>query len=413
MKDGIIKKIFDFSELSFFTLCRKNPMTKIYMDNVSGTPIHPKVVEAMMPFLKDGFGNPSNLHQFGRATSEAIQAARGQVAHLINAKPNEIIFTSSGTEANNLALKGMLAAHKKKGNHVITTQIEHFSVLNPLKSLEKSGYEVTYLPVDKYGMVNPDDVKKAIKATTTLVSIMYANGEIGTIEPIKEIVTITKERGVLFHTDAVAATGNIPIDVKDVPVDALSMSANQFSGPSGIGALYVREGVRVLPSMEGGVQEGGRRAGTENVIGIVGMGKAAELAKSEMASRMDKVQGLRNQLRDGILKNIHHVYINGHPTHRLPGNLSMCLEYIEGESVLLFLDMQGIAISSGSACTSRSLKASHVIMATGVDAALAQGTVLFSLGIDNSEEDVKSILEKLPPTVERLRQMSPLYNQKK
>ncbi|MBI2472855.1 MAG: aminotransferase class V-fold PLP-dependent enzyme [Planctomycetes bacterium] len=388
-------------------------MEKIYMDNASGTPVHPTVVEAMIPFLKEGFGNPSNLHQFGRLTSEAIQTARGQVSSLIHAKPNEIIFTSSGTEANNFAVKGILASHKKKGNHIITTQIEHFSVLNPLKSLEKSGYEVTCLPVDKYGMVNPDDVKKAIKPTTTMVSVMYANGEIGTIEPIKEIGAITKEKGIVFHTDAVAAAGNIPIDVLDAHVDALSMSANQFNGPSGIGALYLREGVRILPFMEGGVQEGGRRAGTENVIGIVGMGKAAELAKSEMLQRMNKVQRLRDQLRDGILKNVSHVFVNGHPTNRLPGNLSLCIEYIEGESILLFLDMQGIAISSGSACTSRSLKASHVIMATGVDAALAQGTVLFSLGIDNSESDVNHVLEKLPPIVERLRQMSPLYNQKK
>ncbi|HHT9107958.1 MAG TPA: cysteine desulfurase family protein, partial [Candidatus Wunengus sp. YC64] len=357
--------------------------------------------------------NPSNLHQFGRITSDAIQAARTQVANLIHAKPNEITFTSSGTEANNFALKGILASHKKKGNHIITSQIEHFSVLNPLKSLEKSGYEVTYLPVDKYGMVNPDDVKKAIKPTTTMVSVMYANGEIGTIEPIKEIGAITKEKGIISHTDAVAAAGNIPIDVLDSHIDVLSMSANQFNGPSGIGALYLREGVRILPFMEGGIQEGGRRAGTENIVGIVGMGKAAELAKVEMSQRMNKIQNLRNQLRDGIMKSINHVYLNGHPTNRLPGNLSLCLEYIEGESVLLFLDMQGIAISSGSACTSRSLKASHVIMATGVDAALAQGTVLFSLGIDNSESDVKYVLEKLPPIVERLRQMSPLYSQKK
>ena len=388
-------------------------MEKVYMDNASGTPVHPKVAEAMIPFLKEGFGNPSNLHQFGRITSDAIQAARTQVANLIHAKPNEITFTSSGTEANNFAIKGILASHKKRGNHIITTQIEHFSVLNPLKSLEKSGYVVTYLPVDKYGMVNPDDVKKAITPTTTMVSVMYANGEIGTIEPIKEIGAITKEKGIVFHTDAVAATGNIPIDVLDSHIDVLSMSANQFNGPSGIGALYLREGVRIRPFMEGGVQEGGRRAGTENIVGIVGMGKAAELAKLEMSQRIDKIQNLRNQLRDGVLKNINHVYLNGHPTNRLPGNLSLCIEYIEGESVLLFLDMQGIAISSGSACTSRSLKASHVIMATCVDAALAQGTVLFSLGIDNSETDVKYVLEKLPPIVERLRQMSPLYSQKK
>ena len=388
-------------------------MEKVYMDNASGTPVHSKVVEAVIPFLKEGFGNPSNLHQFGRITSDAIQAARTQVANLIHAKPNEITFTSSGTEANNFAIKGILASHKKRGNHIITTQIEHFSVLNPLKSLEKSGYVVTYLPVDKYGMVNPEDVKKAITPTTTMVSVMYANGEIGTIEPIKEIGAITKEKGIVFHTDAVAATGNIPIDVLDAHVDAFSMSANQFNGPSGIGALYLREGVRILPFVEGGIQEGGRRAGTENIVGIVGMGKAAELAKLEMSQCMNKIQNLRNQLRDGIMKSIDHMYLNGHPTNRLPGNLSLCIEYIEGESVLLFLDMQGIAISSGSACTSRSLKASHVITATGVDAALAQGTILFSLGINNSETEVKYVLEKLPPIVERLRQMSPLYNQKK
>ncbi|WKZ19461.1 MAG: IscS subfamily cysteine desulfurase [Candidatus Jettenia sp. CY-1] len=387
-------------------------MGKIYMDNASGTPMHSKVIEIITQFLHKGFGNPSNLHQFGRVTNEALQEARGQVANLINAKPNEIIFTSSGTEANNFALKGLLAAHKKKGNHVITSQIEHFSVLNPLKSLEKLGYIVTYLPVDKYGMVNPADIKKAITPTTTLVSIMYANGEIGTIEPVKEIGAIAKENGILFHTDAVAAAGNIPIDVKDTHIDALSMSANQFNGPTGVGALYLREGVRILPLIEGGVQEGGRRSGTENSIGIVAMGRAAELAKQEMSERVNKVQKLRDLLREGILKNISHVYVNGHVTNRMPGNLSLCIEYIEGESILLFLDMQGIAISSGSACTSRSLKASHVIMATGVDAALAQGTVLFSLGINNTEDDVTYVLEKLPSIVERLRQMSPLYSQK-
>ncbi len=388
-------------------------MAKIYMDNASGTPIYSRVAEAMIPFLKQGFGNPSNLHQFGRFTNDAIQAARVQVAGLIHAKPNEIIFTSSGTEANNFALKGILSACKKRGNHIITSQIEHFSVLNPLKSLEKSGFAVTYLPVDKYGMVDPDDVRKAITPTTTTVSIMYANGEIGTVQPVKEIGAITREKNIIFHTDAVAAAGNIPIDVSDAHIDALSMSANQFGGPSGIGALYLREGIRILPFMEGGVQEGGRRAGTENVLGIVGMGKAAELAKQEMPQRLGKVQNLRDQLRDGILSRISHVYVNGHPTNRLPGNLSLCIEYIEGESILLFLDMQGISISSGSACTSRSLKASHVIMAIGVDIALAQGTVLFSLGAENTEEDVKDVLEKLPPIVERLRQMSPLYTKGK
>ncbi len=385
-------------------------MNKIYMDNASGTPMHPQAIEAMIPLLKEGFGNPSNLHQFGRMTNEAIQSARGQVAKLINAKPGEIIFTASGTEANNFALKGILDSHKKKGNHIITSEIEHFSILNPLKTLEKSGYTVTYVPVDKHGMVNPDDIKKAIKPTTVMVSVMSANGEIGSIEPIREIGAITRESGIVFHTDAVAAVGNIPVNVADVQVDALSMSANQFGGPSGIGALYLREGMRILPLLQGGVQEGGRRAGTENIAGIVGMGKAAELANAEMPQRVDAVRKLRDQLKDGILKNIGSVYLNGHPTNRLPGNLSLCIEYIEGESVLLFLDMQGIAVSSGSACTSRSLKASHVIMATGVDAALAQGTILFSLGVNNSDADVQYVLEKLPPIVNRLREMSPLYN---
>lgn len=382
------------------------------MDNASGAPMHPQAIEAMIPFLKDGFGNPSNLHQFGRMTNEAIQSARGQVAKLINAKPGEIIFTASGTEANNFALKGILESHKKKGNHIITSEIEHFSILNPLKTLEKSGYTVTYVPVDKHGTVNPDDVKKAIKPTTVMVSVMYANGEIGSIEPIREIGAITRESGIVFHTDAVAAVGNIPVNVADVQVDALSMSANQFGGPSGIGALYLREGMRILPILQGGVQEGGRRAGTENITGIVGMGKAAELANAEMPQRVDKVRKLRDQLKDGILKTVGNVFLNGHPTNRLPGNLSLCIEFIEGESVLLFLDMQGIAVSSGSACTSRSLKASHVIMATGVDAALAQGTILFSLGVNNSDADVQYVLEKLPSIVNRLREMSPLYNTK-
>ncbi|MCR4291979.1 MAG: cysteine desulfurase [Candidatus Kuenenia sp.] len=387
-------------------------MEKLYMDNAAGTPMHPQVIDAIIPFLKEGFGNPSNIHQFGRFTSDAIQSARESVANLINAKANEIIFTSSGTEANNFAIKGIAAANKKKGNHIITSEIEHFSVLNSLKSLEKSGYEITCLPVDKHGLVNPDDVKNAIKPTTILVSIMFANGEIGTIEPIREISAVVKAKDIIFHTDAVAAAGNIPIDVADVAVDVLSMSANQFYGPSGTGALYVREGVRLLPLIEGGVQEGGRRAGTENVIGIVGMGKAAELAKSEMPQRTKQIQKLRDMLCDVLLGKISHIHINGHSTNKLPGNLSVCIEFIEGESVLLFLDMQGIAISSGSACTSRSLKASHVIMATGVDPALAQGTVLFSIGRENTEEDVECVLEKLPPIVERLRQMSPLYQQK-
>jgi len=382
------------------------------MDNAAGTPMHPHVREAIIPFLKEGFGNPSNLHQFGKITNDAIRIARENVASLINAKANEIIFTASGTEANNFAIKGISAANKKKGNHIITSEIEHFSILNPLKSLEKSGYEITYLPVDKYGLVHPDDVRSAIKPTTILASIMFANNEIGTIEPIREISEIVKAKDIIFHTDAVAAAGNVPIDVSTMPVDVLSMSANQFYGPTGIGALYVREGIRIMPFIEGGVQEGGRRAGTENVIGIVGMGKAAELAKTEMPQRLEHVRKLRDMLCEGLLKKISNIYVNGHPANKLPGHLSICIEFIEGESVLLFLDMQGIAISSGSACTSRSLKASHVIMATGVDAAIAQGTVLFSMGIDNSENDVKYVLEKLPPIVERLRQMSPLYNRK-
>lgn len=379
------------------------------MDHGSTTPVHPKVLEAMLPYFTLKFGNPSNLHDPGREAKEAIEDARAKTAALINASPEEIYFTSSGSEANNLAIKGIAEAYRQKGNHVIVSQIEHFSVLHPARTLERAGYRVTYLETDKHGLVDPSDVSKAITKETILVSIMHANNEIGTIEPIEEISKITREKGVFFHTDAVASTGWIPVDVKTLGVDALSLSGHQFYGPKGVGALFLRKGVRVKPQIEGGVQEDGRRAGTENVPAIVGLGCASELAKVDLFRRMEHVSRLRDRLQKGLLDRIPDTVINGHPERRLPHNLNISMWYVEGESMLLFLNMEGVSVSSGSACTSRSLKASHVLVCIGTDAAVANGTLLMTLGIGNTDEDVDYVLEKLPPIVQRLRDMSPLY----
>ena len=384
-------------------------MDKIYLDHVSCTPTHPSVIEAMVDSIKNCYGNPSNLHHFGQTANKIIRTARGEVASLIGAKAEEIIFTSSGSEANNFAIKGLAMANQKKGKHIISSEIEHFSVLNPLKRLEKMGFEVTHIPVDKYGMIDPDGVAKAITPETILVSIMHANNEIGTIEPIEEIGKIVKEQGIIFHVDAVASAGYIPVDVNKMMADALSLASNQFYGPPGVGALYLREKTRIVPFIEGGIQESGRRAGTENIPGIVGMGKAAELAKREMDKRKGAIEPLRDKLLNGLMSSVDHIYLNGHPEKRLPNNVNISIEYVEGESILLFLDMKGIAVSSGSACTSRSLKSSHVLSAIGVDDAVAQGSILFSLGIDNSEEHIEYVLETLPPIIKRLREMSPLY----
>jgi cysteine desulfurase len=384
-------------------------MRNVYLDHAATTPVHPKVLEDMLPYFSSKFGNPSNLHDIGREAKNAVEEARAKTAALIGAKPEEIYFTSSGAESNNFALKGIVQANSQKGRHIIVSQIEHFSVLHPAKTLEKAGFTVTYLPTDKEGLVNPDDVARAITKETVLVSIMHANNEIGTIEPIEEISKITKEKGVLFHTDAVATVGWIPVNVQALGVDALSLSGHQFYGPKGAAALYVRKGVRIKPQLEGGIQEDGRRAGTENVPALVGLGKAAELAAADVQHRMSYLAPLRDRLQKGLMDKIDHLVINGHPTRRLPHNLNVSMWYVEGESMLLFLNMEGISVSSGSACTSRSLKSSHVLACIGTDAAVANGTLLMTLGMGNTLEDIDYVVEKLPPIVQRLREMSPLY----
>jgi len=388
----------------------KTEMKKVYLDNMATTPVLPDVRRAMLPFLTESFGNPSCLHEWGDVPRDAMEAARGQVADLIGGNPEEIIFTGSGTESNNMAIKGLAMAQQKKGKHVVVSAIEHFSVLNSAKTLEKWGFEYTTVPVDKNGVVNPEDVRKAIRSDTILVSIMQANGEIGTIEPIKEIAKITKEKDILFHTDAVAATGNIPVNVKDLGVDALSLAANMFYGPKGVGALWLKKGTRIMPLLDGGIQEGGRRAGTENVAGIAGMGKAAELARVEMKVRMENLIKIRDYLIKELPLKVSHVIVTGHPQNRLPGHASFCVEFIEGESMLMLLNAKGVGVTSGSACTSRALQASHVLLALGLPHEIAQGSLLFGLGTDNTKEDIDYVLEVLPPIVERLRQMSPLYS---
>ncbi|HUU63390.1 MAG TPA: cysteine desulfurase family protein [Dehalococcoidia bacterium] len=385
-------------------------MKRAYLDHVATTPVLPQVLKAMLPYLKDAYGNPQSIHEWGDQAREALDDARSKVAALIGAQPEEIIFTGSGTEANNFAIKGLALARQSQGKHVVISAIEHFSVLHSAKTLEKLGFEVTQVPVDKYGLVDPEKVGKSIREDTVLVSIMHANGEVGTIQPIAEIAKVVKKTGALFHTDAVATAGSIPVDVRELGVDALSLTPNQFYGPKGVGALWFKKGVRIMPFLDGGVQEGGRRAGTENVPSIVGLGKAAELAREEMASRMAHLSALRDRLIEGLLSRIENAILTGHPTQRLPGNASFCIEFIEGESMLMLLSHQGIAASSGSACTSRALKASHVLTAMGVPAEIAQGSLLFSLGLENTEEDIDYVLEALPPIVDRLRQMSPLYS---
>ena len=385
-------------------------MRKVYLDNVAITPLLPEVREAMLPFLGEVFGNPSSLHDWGDVARQAVDAARSQVAELIGANDEEVIFTGSGTESNNFAVKGLALAQQSKGKHVVVSAIEHFSVLHSARTLEKWGFEMTQVPVDKHGLVNPEDVKRSITKDTILVSVMHANGEVGTVQPIKEIAKIAKENNVVFHTDAIATAGTIPVDVKELGVDALSLAGNQFYGPKGVGALWVRRGVRIMPFLDGGVQEGGRRAGTENVPAIVGLGKAAELAKANMAARMKQLIPLRDRLLKELPAKIEHVMVTGHPQNRLPGHASFCVEFIEGESMLMFLNIEGIAVSSGSACTSRALKASHVLIAMGISHELAQGSLLCTFGLDNTNEDVDYMLKVLPPIVDRLRQMSPLYS---
>jgi len=379
------------------------------MDNAAATPLLPEVHEAMTRYLGDIFGNPSSLHDWGDGAREAVGSAREQVAALIGARADEIIFTGSGTESNNFAVKGLALAQQTKGKHVVISAIEHFSVLHSARTLEKLGFEVSEVPVDRHGVVDPDDVAQQMRKDTILVSIMHANGEVGTIEPIAEIARITRERKIAFHTDAVATAGTIPVNVAELGVDALSLAGNQFYGPKGVGALWLRKGVRIMPLLDGGIQEEGRRAGTENVPAIAGLGKAAELAKTHMTDRMKRLTPLRDHLLEELPNRIERVVVTGHRRHRLPGHASFCVEFIEGESMLMLLNSRGIAVSSGSACTSRALKASHVLIAMGLSHEIAQGSILFTLGIDNTNEDVDYVLETMPPIVDRLRQMSPLY----
>ncbi len=386
-------------------------MKRIYLDHIAATPLRPEAFEAMRPFLGGSFGNPQSLHAAGREALAAVDTARDEVAALVGAEAPEIYFTASGSEANNFAVKGLAAGQQARGRHIVVSAIEHNSVLNSVKALERFGFSATLVPVDHDGRVNPIQVEQALTPETVLVSVMTANSEVGTIQPISEIASICRARKVLCHTDAVAAAGTIPIDVKALGVDALSLAGDQFYGPKGSAALYVRRGVRILPLIDGGVQEGGRRGGTENVAAIVGLGKAAALAKAEMAARTAALTPLRDRLLDELPRRIEHVLVSGPRTDRLPHHASFCVEFVEGEGMLLFLDMKGIAASSGSACTSKALKASHVLLAMGFDHATAQGSLVFSLIDGTTGADVDALLEVFPPIVERLRAMSPLYTQ--
>ena len=384
-------------------------MDRIYMDNAATTRVKPEVRDAMLPFYDEVFGNPSTIYYYGREAHKALDHARQQVAAAIGADKDEIYFTSCGTESDNWAIKGAAFAHQKKGNHIITSAIEHHAVLHTCAWLEKHGFEVTYLPVDEYGRVNPADVEKAITDKTILITIMFANNEIGTIQPIPEIGKICHEKGVLFHTDAVQAVGHVKINVKEQNIDMLSLSGHKFHAPKGIGALYCKKGLRLPNLIEGGAQESGRRAGTENVPGIVGLGVAITDMVNSMEENEKKVSALRDRLFEGASK-ISHSRINGDREHRLPGNFSMCFEGVEGESLLLMLDAKGISASSGSACTSGSLDPSHVLLAIGLPHEVAHGSLRLSISENNTQEDIDYILEVLPPIIKRLRDMSPLWD---
>lgn len=384
-------------------------MRRIYFDHSATTPVHPDVAVSMMEYMTEKFGNPSSVHFFGRETRKAVDEARAKVAALIVAEPNEIFFTSGGTESDNLALKGVAYANRKKGNHIITTAIEHPAILHTCEYLAKQGFEITYLPVDKYGMVSIDSVKASITDQTILISVMFANNEVGTIQPIQEIGKLAREKGIYFHTDATQVAGNFPINVKEDNIDLLTLSGHKFNAAKGAGALYVRRGVRVEALQHGGGHERNMRAGTENVPGIVGLGKAAEIAKQTMDAKVANMLRLRDKLIAGVMDNIPHTQLNGHPTKRMPGNANFSFRFIEGESLLLNLDLKGIAASSGSACSSGSLDPSHVLLAMGLTHEVAHGSLRLTLGLGNTEADVDYCLEVLPSIVQRLRDMSPLY----
>ena len=383
-------------------------MRRIYLDYAATTPTHPEVVKAMLPYFTEAFGNPSSIHSYGQEAKGAVEEARVKVASFIGARGEEIVFTSGGTEADNFAIKGVAFANESRGNHIITSSVEHHAVIETCKFLEKRGFRVTYLPVDEYGLVDPGDVRKAITDKTILISVMHANNEMGTIEPIAEIDKIAKEAGVYFHTDAVQAVGHIPVDVNELMVDLLSMSAHKLYGPKGVGALYIRKGTKLIPFMHGGEQERRRRASTENVPGIVGFGKAAELAQQEMSEEAERLTCLRGQLVKGLLRRIDHTRLNGHPIMRLPNNVNVSVDYVEGESMLLNLDLEGICASTGSACSSSSLEPSHILLAMGLSHEQAHGSLRFSLGRWTTEEDVERVLDVLPSIITKLRAMSPL-----
>jgi len=388
-------------------------MKPIYLDHAATTPTDPAVVQAMLPFFTRIYGNPSSMHAFGQEAKRAIEAARDSIASFLGAKPEEIIFTSGGTESNNFILKGIAASSGNRGNHIITSAIEHHAVLESCHYLEKQGFHVTYLPVDRFGLVDPDDVKRNITDKTILISVMHANNEIGTIEPIAEIGRIARKRGVPFHTDAVQTFGHLPISVDELNIDALSASAHKFYGPKGVGILYLRRGTRIQSFMHGGEQERKRRASTHNVTGIVGFGKAVELAAEGMEKETRQEIFLRDQLISGILEQIEDTRLNGHPVHRLPNNVNVSVAYIEGESMLLNLDMEGIAVSTGSACTSASLEPSHVLTAIGLPHELAHGSLRLTLGRATTEADIDRTLDVLPGIVKKLRAISPLYKKGK
>ena len=380
----------------------------VYLDHAATTPTRPEVVDAMLPYFSERFGNPSSLYALAREAKEAVEEARGRVAAAIGATPAEVFFTSGGTEADNWAVKGVAAANRKKGDHIVTSSIEHHAVLHPCQSLEKQGYRVTYLPVDEFGRVDPGSVEEAITEKTILVSVMAANNEIGTIQPVAAIAGVAHDHKVPFHTDAVQAIGAFPVDVDAMGADLLALSAHKFGGPKGVGALYIRKGTRIGTFMDGGAQERGRRAGTENVPGIVGLGRAIDLAVGEMPQNATRLAAMRDRLIRGILDAIPDTRLNGHPTERLPNNVNVAFRYVEGESILLMLDALGIAASTGSACTSASLEPSHVLASCGLPPEHAHGSLRLTLGHRNTEEDVDYVLEVLPGIIGRLREISPL-----
>ena len=384
-------------------------MKKIYLDHNATSPVHPEVLEAMLPFYKEAYGNASSIHSFGREARKAVEASRETIAAFIGASPDEIIFTSGGTESDNTAIKGVIEANASKGNHIITSVIEHHAVLNTCKYLEKHGCTVTYLPVDEFGVVSVDELKNAITADTILVSIMHANNETGALQPIEEIGAVTRAKGIIFHSDAVQSLTKVPVDVDKMNVDRLSFSGHKIYAPKGVGVLYKRKGIKMAPLIVGGHHEKNKRAGTENVAGIVGFAKAVEISKRDGAVLNKRIAELRDRLWKGINDNIKKVKLNGHPDKRTPNTLNVSFEYVEGESIILNLDMEGIAVSSGSACASGSLSASHVMLAMGLDHAIAQGSIRFSLGKDNTEEDIDFVINILPGIIDKLRQMSPLY----